>query len=172
VQRGVVYGNHEVDRVVGNVVRLVDKARQERVPVIWVQHDSEQLVKGSDVWQIVPELVPAQDEARIEKRYGDSFEGTTLESVLASLGVGRVFVAGARSDACIRSTIHGAFVRGYDTMLVSDAHTTQDLTKWGAPTPEKVIAHTNLYWSFQSAPGKAAGVVETGKVDFGHPAGA
>ena len=53
----------------------------------------------------------------------------------------------------MRSTLHGAFTRGYDTTLVSDAHTTEDLTEYGAPPVEQVIAHTNLYWSFQDGPG-------------------
>ena len=63
--------------------------------------------------------------------------------------------------------VHGAFTRGYDATLVSDAHTTEDLTKWGAPPPDQVIAHTNLYWSYQSAPGRTAGAVATEDVDFG-----
>jgi hypothetical protein len=75
-------------------------------------------------------------------------------------------VTGAQTDACIRSTIHGAFTRGYDTVLVGDAHTTEDLTAWGAPPPEKVIAHTNLYWAEQSAPGREAAVVPTAEVAF------
>jgi hypothetical protein len=75
-------------------------------------------------------------------------------------------VTGAQSDACVRSTIHGAFVRGYDVTLVTDAHTTEDLTEWGAPPPEQVVAHTNLYWSFQSAPGRTASTVPTDQVVF------
>lgn len=75
--------------------------------------------------------------------------------------------AGAQTDACIRSTLHGALARGYDATLVSDAHTTEDQTAWGAPTPDKVIAHTNLYWGYQTAPGRTAGTVETKNVDFG-----
>jgi hypothetical protein len=58
-------------------------------------------------------------------------------------------------------------VRGYDATLVSDAHTTEDQTAWGAPPPEQVIAHTNLYWTYQTAPGRTAGTVETAAVDFG-----
>jgi hypothetical protein len=76
-------------------------------------------------------------------------------------------VVGAQTDACIRSTLHGAFVRGYDATLVSDAHTTEDQSGWGAPPPDKVIAHTNLYWTYQDAPGRTAGTVETKAVDFG-----
>jgi nicotinamidase-related amidase len=168
VQTGVVAGNHDRDNVVANIATLVDRARAEDVPVVWVQHsnDGEGLDIGSDQWQIVPELTPVEGEPRIEKTYGDSFEDTPLESVLAELAVGRLIVVGAQTDACIRSTLHGAFVRGYDTTLVGDAHTTEDLTQWGAPPPDQVIKHTNVYWKFQTAPGRTAGTVDTDAVDF------
>jgi nicotinamidase-related amidase len=167
VQSGVVAGAHERDAVVANVGSLVEKAREEQVPVVWIQHSDEQLARGSDDWEIVPELTPGDAEPLIEKRYGDSFEDTTLETVLSGLGVGRLVVVGAQTDACVRSTLHGAFVRGYDATLVSDAHTTEDLSAWGAPPPGQVIAHTNLYWAEQAAPGRTAGTVETKDVDFG-----
>jgi nicotinamidase-related amidase len=167
VQNGVVAGAPARDAVVANVGSLVEKARQEDVPVVWVQHSDAGLVQGSDEWRIVPELAPDDAEPLIAKSYGDSFEDTSLETVLSDLGVGRLVVVGAQTDACIRSTLHGAFVRGYDATLVSDAHTTEDLSAWGAPSPELVIAHTNLYWSDQTAPGRTAGTIATKDVDFG-----
>jgi nicotinamidase-related amidase len=170
VQNGVVAAAHQRDAVVANVGRLVDQARREQVPVVWVRHSDEDLATGSDEWQIVPELVPDDAEPLVEKSYGDSFEDTTLENVLSGLGVGRLVVAGAQTDACIRSTLHGALVRGYDVTLVSDAHTTDDSTEWGAPPPDQVIAHTNLYWTYQTAPGRTAGTVKTEDVDFAGPA--
>jgi nicotinamidase-related amidase len=166
VQNGVVEGAHERDAVVANVGSLVEKARRERVPVVWVQHTDGGLKSGSDEWRIVPELAPDEAEPLVEKNYGDSFEDTNLEGVLSDLGVGRLVVVGAQTDMCIRSTLHGALVRGYDAILVSDAHTTEDQTEWGAPPPDKVIAHTNLYWTYQTAPGRTAGTVETKAVDF------
>jgi nicotinamidase-related amidase len=167
VQNGVVEGATQREEVVANIASLVDKARRDEIPVIWVQHnDDEGLEQGSDAWRIVPQLSPDDSEPLIEKRYGDSFEDTTLESVLEEEGVGRLVVVGAQTDACIRSTLHGAFARGYDALLVSDAHTTDDSTEWGAPSPELVIAHTNLYWKYQTAPGRTAGTVETKDVDF------
>ena len=166
VQNGVVGGAYARDAVVGHIAALVDKARREDVPVVWVQHENEGLVEGSDAWKIVPELVPEAGEPLVHKRYGDAFEATTLESVLAERGIGRLIVTGAETDACVRSTIHGAFARGYDTTLVADAHTAGDKTQWGAPTVEQVIAHTNLYWTYQEAPGKTAGTVETKDVAF------
>jgi nicotinamidase-related amidase len=166
VQKGVVAGSHRRDDVIGNISTLVDKARAEDVPVIWVQHSDDDLQAGSDAWQYVDELQRTQSEPLIHKHYGDSFEDTDLESELAARNVGRLIVTGAQTDACVRSTLHGAFTRGYDTVLVSDAHTTEDLTEWGAPSPDKVIAHTNLYWSWQDGPGRSAGVVDTAAVSF------
>jgi nicotinamidase-related amidase len=170
VQNGVVAGAHQRDSVVANIGTLVERARREQIPVVWVQHSDDQLARGSDDWRIVPELSPRDAEPLVEKNYGDSFEDTALENVLSGLGVGRLVVVGAQTDACVRSTLHGAFVRGYDATLVSDAHTTEDQTAWGAPPPDQVIAHTNLYWKYQTAPGRTAGTVETTDVDFA-PAG-
>jgi len=169
VQNNAVGRAHGRDAVVANVGRLVEKARRERVPVVWVQHSDEQLARGSDGWQIVPELSPGAAEPLVEKSYGDSFEDTTLEAVLSGLAVGRLVVVGAQTDWCVRSTLHGALARGYDATLVGDAHTTEDQTEWGAPPPEAVIAHTNLYWAYQTAPGRTAGTVGSGDVDFGSP---
>jgi nicotinamidase-related amidase len=166
VQNSVVSAAHERDAVVANIATLVEKARREQVPVVWVQDSGDGREKGSDDWQIVAELSPSATELFIDKKYGDSFEDTNLETVLSDLGVGRLIVVGAQTDACIRSTLHGAFVRGYDTTLVRDAHTTEDQTEWGAPPPGQVIAHTNLYWTYQNAPGRTAGTVATSDVEF------
>jgi nicotinamidase-related amidase len=166
VQNGVVADAHERDGVVANIGSLVERARREQVPVVWVQHSDDGLVHGSDEWKIVPELAPGGAEPLIEKHYGDAFEDTPLETVLSGLAVGRLVIAGAETDACIRSTLHGALTRGYDATLVSDAHTANDQTQWGAPPPEQVIAHTNLYWSFTTAPGRKAGTVTTEDVAF------
>lgn len=167
VQNGVVEGAHQRDTVVANIGSLVERARRQGVTVIWVQHSDEDLPRGSDEWRIVPELAPGGAEPLVEKGYPDSFEDTTLEAVLSGLGVGRLVVAGAQTDYCIRSTLHGALVRGYDVTLVGDAHTTATSGAPGVPAADQIIAHTNLYWRYQTAPGRAGGTVATRDVDFG-----
>ena len=167
VQNGIVAGAYNRDGVIGNISTLIDKARAENVPVLWVQHsDDGDLALGSESWQFVPELVRGDSEPVVHKRYADSFEDTDLEKLLAEQRVGRLVVTGAQTDECIRSTIHGAFTRGYDVTLVGDAHTTEDLTEYGAPRPEQVVAHTNLYWRYHKAPGRQAGTVDTAEVSF------
>ncbi|KPI03695.1 isochorismatase hydrolase [Actinobacteria bacterium OK074] len=170
VQNGVMAGTPRRDDVIANINTLVGKARAEDVPVVWVQHADDGLVRDSENWQYVPELI-LRDAAEplVHKNYGDSFEDTDLEQLLAERAVGRLIVTGAQTDVCIRSTIHSAFTRGYDVTLVADAHTTEDLTEYGAPAPEQVIAHTNLYWRYQSAPGREAAVVDATDVRFTAP---
>jgi nicotinamidase-related amidase len=172
VQNGVVGEAYDRDNVVANISTLVDKARAADVDVVWVQHNSDELPSGSESWQYVPELARRDSEPLVQKAYGDSFEETDLEPVLAARSIGRLIVTGAQTDECIRSTLHGAIVRGYDATLVADAHTTEDLSPYGAPPPDKVIAHTNLYWQYHRAPGRTAGTVSTADVDFAANSGA
>lgn len=167
VQNGVVGEAHERDRVVANIAVLVDKARVEKVLVVWVAHSDEGgMPRGSQAWQYVDELCRDESEPLVHKTFADSFEDTDLEAVLAGLEVGRLVVTGAQADERIRSTLHGAITRGYDATLVADAHTTEDLSEWGAPPPGKVISHTNMYWSGHRAPGRTAGTIDTADVDF------
>ncbi|CAB3809940.1 cysteine hydrolase family protein [Paraburkholderia caffeinilytica] len=166
LQNEVVANAYRRHEVLDAVNMLIERARTAHVPVIWIQHTDEDLEAGSEAWQIVAELAPAPREAIVEKSYRDAFEGTDLEEVLSSLGVGKLIVTGAQTDMCVRSTLHGALARGYDAILVSDAHTTDDMTERGAPPPDAVIRHTNLYWSNQRAPGRWGGVIESKDVDF------
>lgn len=166
-QTGVLAACHDRDGVVARIGDLVERARAADAPVVWVQHCSDEFPEGSDAWQITSELQPADGEPTVLKRYGDSFEDTTLEDELARLQVGRLVVCGAMTDACIRCTTHGALARGYDVTLVADAHTTEDMRQWGMPIgPADAIAAFNLAWEFTSAPGRETAVVSAAETSF------
>ena len=144
VQVGVVDGAWEADRVVGNVARAVERAREAGVPVVWVQHQDEELVPETPAWQWVPELVPADGEALVPKEFNSSFEQTTLEDELEKLGVSHLAVAGAATNWCIRATAYAALERGYDLTLVADAHTT------GGDSAESVVDDLNTVMQWVS----------------------
>lgn len=171
MQRDVVADAHDRDAVTARIAGLVERARNEHVPLVWVQHADQGLVRDSDGWRYVPELEFLADEPVVHKSFGDSFEATDLEDRLAAHHVGHLVITGAQTDACVRSTLHGALARGYDVTLVDDAHTTEDLRPWGVPvSPEQAIAYTNAYWGFTGAPGRTTAVVPAAEVVFAAPA--
>lgn len=124
VQVGVMRYAWESDRIIGNILSAVEKARKAGVPVMWIQHSDEELVLNSDDWQWVPQLIPTEGEIRIYKNFNSSFERTSLEESLAQLGISHIMLAGASTNWCIRATAYGALDRGYDLTLIEDAHTT------------------------------------------------
>jgi len=168
VQAGVMKESWDAPRIIRNVSRAVERARNQRVPVIWVQHSDEQLPYGSAEWQWVAELVPAQGEAQVHKNFNSSFEQTTLEDELTKLGATHIALSGAATNWCIRATAYAALDRGYDLTLIKDAHTTgtidlQDGTKIEAVT---VIQDLNIAMKWLSYPGRTNRTATTEEVDF------
>lgn len=139
VQNDVVGAAWRRDEVIGRIADLVNRARSAGVPVVWVQHNEPEMPIGSPGWQIVDELVPGDGEPRVDKRYGDSFADTDLESVFAGLNVGHLVLCGAQTDACITATLYGGIHRGYDVTLVEDAHTTDDTEFRGQSLPAELL---------------------------------
>ena len=149
VQNGVVANNWKRDAVIENISKMVDHARKSEVPVIWIQHEAEDLPRDSDEWQLVAELVPTEDEARVYKEYSDSFADTDLGKVLEDLDIGHLVVSGAQTNACVRATTYRAASEGFDVTLVQDAHTTEDLSWDGIElSAEAMINDLNLTLQF------------------------
>lgn len=168
VQASVVADAWDRDRIVANVALTVDRARAAGVPVFWVQHEDDELVPGSAGWQWVEELAPREGEARVHKRFNSAFEQTDLQAALASAGVGRVVLAGAATNWCIRASAYAALERGYDVTLVSDAHTTGDMEV--APghtvTARSAIDDLNTAMRWLSYPGRRNEAVPTADLRF------
>ncbi|MEN9710094.1 MAG: hypothetical protein RL441_86 [Actinomycetota bacterium] len=162
VQNEVVGQAFKRDEIVANIARVVDKARAAGIPVVWVQHSEEELPQGSDGWQIVSELKPADGEQIVHKTYRSSFEATNLEDVLAGLGAGRLIVTGAQTNFCVRNTVHAAFERGYDVTVVGDAHTTQDESWNGYELKaDTIIDDFNLGFTHYDLPGRSVRLIKS-----------
>ncbi len=168
VQVGVMRGTWDAPRVIGKVARAVERAREQGLPVIWVQHADEELPEGSADWQWVPELVPAEGEPRIHKQFNSAFEGTELEERLAELGASHVALAGAATNWCISATAYGALDRGYDLTLIEDAHTTESMHFEDGSTVEAegVVRDLNIAMTWLSYPGRSTRTATAEDVEF------
>ena len=168
VQVGVVSEAWDAPRIVGNVARAVQRAREQGAPVIWVQHSDEELVYGSEAWQWAPGLAPAAGEPVIHKQFNSSFEQTPLEEELARLGASHIALAGAATNWCIRATAYGALDRGYDLTLIKDAHTTgaMEFDDGMRIEAESIVRDLNVAMTWLSYPGRANSVATAEEVDF------
>jgi nicotinamidase-related amidase len=173
VQVGVMSEAWDANRIVGNVARTVDRARNQGVPVIWVQHSDKDLVHGSPEWQWVPELLPHERESLIHKHFESSFEQTALEEELAKVGATHIALAGASTNWCIRATAYGALERGYDLTLISNAHTTRTMELNGGAKVDavSVINDLNVAMTWLSYPGRRNGTAKAEEIDFSAPGG-
>jgi nicotinamidase-related amidase len=161
-QNGVVIDSYNLAEVTANIKAAVAKARARNVPVIWVQHSDEELIYGSDNWQIVETLAPSPTEPLVHKKYRSSFEETPLEETLASLGVSHLYICGAQTNNCVRHTTHAALERGYDITLIADAHTCTGY-EWNGHTisGEQVVNEQNDNFYSEELPGRNARALAT-----------
>lgn len=165
VQNGVVANAWQRDDVVENIGKMVEHARHSSVPVIWIQHEDEDLARDSEQWQLVADLVPEDSETRIYKQYSDSFANTDLSKILADLDVGHLVISGAQTNACVRATTYRAAAEGFDVTLVEDAHTTEDIDWDGVNLQaESMINDLNLTLKFIGWPGQDVTSVPTSAV--------
>jgi nicotinamidase-related amidase len=172
MQAGVLADAWDAGRVVARAARAVERARAQGVPVLWVQHADDELLRDSAAWQIVPGLQPLAGEARIHKRYNSSFEDTALARELDRLGVSHIVLAGAASNWCIRATAYAALERGYDLTLVADAHTTTPMASPGGNLipAAAIVDELNAVVRWLSYPGRHSGTASAETVEFDGPA--
>lgn len=117
---------HLGDDLLSKTKTLIDAARKENVPVIFIQHCAAKglLVRDTDAWPIHPSLAPRDGELVIEKRDSSAFENTELDAALSKARIEGVVLCGLQSERCISNTALDALKSGIRVHLCSDAHST------------------------------------------------
>ena len=169
VQVGVMADAWEASRVINRIELAIQRAREANVPIVWIQHEDDELVRDSPPWQLVSQLEPQPADLRIYKRFNSAFEATTLQEDLRALGAKHLVLAGAATNWCIRATAYGALDRDYDLTLLEDAHTTSSMELSDGVRIEaaSVIAELNVAMRWLSYPGRKNSIATAAAVDFG-----
>jgi len=167
-QVDVVKDGWQAERVGARIAQAVARAREAGVPVAWVRHEHDEMVRGSAGWQYAAGLAPADGEVCIDKKYNSAFDETPLEAELARLGATRLVLAGAMTNFCIRSTAYAALERGYDLTLLEDAHTTSDidLGKGNMLLAKGVVDDLNATVQWLEYPGRVCQAKSVAEVGF------
>ena len=161
VQNANTAGAWQRGEVIDRIRRLIDRAKAAGAPVLWVQHEEgEPFTPGSDGWQIVEEVRPAEGETVLAKHYLDSFADTTLRKELTRRRRAPRDLRRRHRRLHPRHVGPGAG-RGVRHTLVADAHTT-DEGPWDLPLPdgrtvsvgaEVMVAYTNFFVADTVYPG-------------------
>ncbi|MDD3050392.1 MAG: cysteine hydrolase [Candidatus Cloacimonetes bacterium] len=167
-QVGVLSYAHNKELIIMNIKKVIDKARSDNIPVIWVQHSDERLIANSENWKIVPELQVRDNEFKIEKHFNSCFEETELENILGNLNATNLVLVGAATNWCVRATAYAALERGYDVTLVEDAHSTNTMRISEDKKIEAIdiITELNIAINWTSYPGRRGKTQKTDEIDF------
>lgn len=114
-----------VDISLPNIITAMAAARAAGVPVIVVQHDapadSPIFAKGSDGWQLHPQVAAFAADHRINKAMGSVFAGTDLRAWLDGHGIDTLTVIGYMTHNCDAATIYHAAHDGLQVEFLQDA---------------------------------------------------
>lgn len=167
MQLGLADEAYEEERLILTCIAgLLAKAREENVPVIFIQHDGgpgHPLEPGSEGWPINPMIEPQESEPVIHKRASDSFYQTSLHETLQARGIKRLVVTGAMTEYCVDTTCRRAASLDYDVVLVADGHLTGDN---GILKAAQIVAHHNYVLANVAHPTHPISVVTAKDVEF------
>ncbi|MBA4709918.1 cysteine hydrolase family protein [Aquitalea aquatica] len=137
---------YQADAVLARLNQAIALARQQGMPVIFVQHDSPpgtDLAPGSAGWALHPALQRLPEDLVVHKTVGDSFYRPELHALLQQLGIHQLWIGGSATDFCIDYAIRSALSHDYAVTVLEDAHTCRNRPLLSG---EQVVAHFNWVW--------------------------
>ena len=147
---------HDAYKIIEVINALVDRAHLYRASVVYIQHANKSILqKGSDGWQIHPDLKPTSRDLSIYKEQGNSFAETTLQGDMEARGIENLLITGLVSNQCVRATSLGGLKLGYNVFLIQGGHSNFD------KNPEALIEKTEK--ELQEA---GVHLVKPGQIDF------
>lgn len=123
------YKLYQFDLFEFRVKKLIKKARENGVEVIFVRHDDgigSELTKGTSGFEIYEGFQPAENEIIFDKNVNSSFKNTGLLEYLRKKGENTVIVVGLQTDYCIDATVKAGFEHGFKMIVPANTNSTFD----------------------------------------------
>ncbi len=114
---------YKANQLIEAINLIVDRSHLFGVKVIYVQHANQSFLKeGTEGWQFHPGLTRGEGDTQIQKKQGNAFLDTQLQSELEVRGIQNLLITGLVTQGCIKATCLGGLERGYRVFLVEDGH--------------------------------------------------
>ncbi|MFD1901476.1 cysteine hydrolase family protein [Enterococcus termitis] len=118
--------------------------RMHKLPIIFIQHEDDELILNSQDWQLFDELDAQDEDIYIGKTHANSFFNTSLKQCLEDLSVTELEFCGAQTEYCVDTTIRMAHGLGYTGFMKKGLSTTLNNDLLGAKT---IIQHHEQLWN-------------------------
>ncbi|KRK64812.1 isochorismatase hydrolase [Companilactobacillus tucceti DSM 20183] len=119
-------GCYNFEELIDDINNRIDDYRQDKLPIIFIQHNDSDLIKGSEEWNFVSELDKRDSDLVVEKTHANSFYHTELNELLRENGLKTIEICGAQTEYCCDTTIKMAHGLGYKILMQPDMTTTMD----------------------------------------------
>ena len=117
------------DSFVEKTAKLIGAARENRVEVIYVQHDAgpgSGLSAGDDGFEIADQVSPEKDEKVFVKTINSCFGNPEFRKYMEQQEDKRLMIIGLQTNYCIDATVKSAFERGYEVIIPEGTNSTFD----------------------------------------------
>lgn len=128
--------------LVASINRLIGWSRRKGMPVIWVRqefsHDLSDAflvmrtnniritIQGTHGASILHELDQREEDLEVVKKRYSAFYNTGLDDLLEQKGVGRLYLAGVNTHACVRTAAIDAYQRDLEVVIAQDCVSSPD----------------------------------------------
>ncbi|MDR0298816.1 MAG: isochorismatase family protein [Streptococcaceae bacterium] len=112
MQNDVLKACGGVSRLLKQINKRISDYRQAAKPILFIQHNDEELTKGSRAWRLSPVLDARPEDIYVEKTHANGFYHTNLQEELQKLGVTSIEFSGAMTPYCVNTTL--VFAHGLD----------------------------------------------------------
>ncbi|MDC2865082.1 isochorismatase family protein [Bacillus sp. BP-3] len=140
---------YDKEHVVENINKLITKAHEKNIPVIFIQHtgteETDEMFEGKDGWQLHKGLVKTSADKVIQKTKWDAFYQTELLDYLQEKEIEQIIFAGAQTEFCLDTTIRAAYSLGYQNNLLS--RNTQSTITSAVLEAQQIIQHHENIWN-------------------------
>lgn len=130
MQNGVChYKDQSVPNLKNLIININDRIKtyaSEEKPIIFIQHTDEGMQKGSQSWEIIPELDTSHSKYFISKAHPNAFYHTELKEVLDKENVQSLEVCGLETQYCVDATVKFGHGLGFEIQMQKGSNSAWD----------------------------------------------
>jgi len=123
-----------------NINKAIIENRKNNNLIIFIQHNSKSLIKGSNDWEICSGLNINKNDIIIQKKHGSAFNETNLKQILIENNIKNIIICGLVTNGCVYFSCKDGIENGFNVKIIKNGH-----TNWLKDAEDK-INEVNKNW--------------------------